>query len=253
MNALPRHLFTGLLAACLAIPALADDALPAPVQALTGQGLTIHRAFEAPGGLTGYAASYQGGEVAIYLMPDGEHAIVGTLVDAEGEDLSAPALDEHVRKAREAEVWQQLEGSAWIQDGDTAAARLLYTFTDPNCPFCRQLHLATRPWVEAGEVQIRHIMVGILEQDSPAIAAALLGAEDPPAALQAHTSGAEVMAPSPQPREIEQQVYDNNRLFEALGLIATPSTFTRIAGRLERLQGMPDDERLIELMGGPAP
>jgi thiol:disulfide interchange protein DsbG len=253
MLALPRSLFTGLLAACLAIPGLADDSLPAPVQALTGQGLTIHQSFEAPGGLTGYAASHPGGEVAIYLMPDGEHAIVGTLVDAKGDDLSAQALDEYVRKAQEAEVWQQLEESAWIQDGDTAAPRLLYTFTDPNCPFCRQLHHATRPWVEAGEVQIRHIMVGILEQDSPARAAALLGADDPAAALQAHSSGIEEIAPSPQPRDIEQQVYDNNRLFDALGLIATPSTFARLEGRLERAQGVPHDERLIELMGGPAP
>ncbi|GHE20406.1 thiol:disulfide interchange protein DsbG [Halomonas urumqiensis] len=240
-----------MLAACPV--AFAETPWPAPVEALTAQGLTIHAEFEAPEGLTGYAASYQGGEVAIYLLPGGEHAVVGTLVDAEGSDLSAAALDTHVRAAQNAELWQRLEESHWIADGRADAERVLYTFTDPNCPYCRQFWEQSRPWVEAGAVQLRHIMVGILESDSPAKASALLGADDPAAALHSHSGDGEEIQPSAQPRDIEEQVYANNQLFDELNLIATPTTLYRESDRLERIEGLPDPEQLIEAMGGPAP
>ena len=128
------------------------DELPAPVQALADQGLEIHGTFDAPGGLRGYGASVQGQDMAIYLTPDGEHALVGTLMDSEGNDLTEAQLDEHVRAPLEAQTWQLLSESHWIQDGDVDAPRVIYTFTDANCPYCRQFWQEVRPWVEAGEV-----------------------------------------------------------------------------------------------------
>ncbi|RUR27777.1 thiol:disulfide interchange protein DsbG [Vreelandella andesensis] len=233
------------------------EELPAPVQALANQGLTIHDQFEAPGGMRGYGASVQGRDMAIYLTPDGEHAIIGTLMDGQGNDLTEAQLDEHVRVPLEAQTWELLEESHWIQDGDENAPRVIYTFTDANCPYCRQLWQQSRPWVEAGEVQLRHIMVGILAPNSPALAATLLGAEDPSAALHDHSKG-DMLAASAQPRDIEEQVYANNQLFEELGLYATPtSAFQRETEsgnlRIDRIQGLPSDERLIEMMGNESP
>ncbi|MGO1773468.1 MULTISPECIES: thiol:disulfide interchange protein DsbG [unclassified Halomonas] len=231
--------------------------LPAPVQALADQGIEIHGQFEAPGGLRGYGASVQGRDMAIYLTPDGEHAVIGTLMDSQGNDLTEAQLDEHVRAPLEAQTWQLLSESHWIQDGDVDAPRVIYTFTDANCPYCRQLWQDVRPWVEAGEVQLRHIMVGILAPDSPGKAATILGSADPTATLHGHNSGEEVEA-SAQPREIEEQVYANNQLFEELGLYATPtSAFQRETEdgtlRIDRIQGLPSDERLIDMMGSEAP
>ncbi len=71
----------------MAISAHAES-WPAPIQALVDEGLQIHGEFDAPEGLQGYAASHQGREMTLFLTADGEHAIVGTLVDAEGNDLS---------------------------------------------------------------------------------------------------------------------------------------------------------------------
>lgn len=243
-------LFTG-------VSASQASELPAPVQALANQGWEIHDQFEAPGGLTGYGASTQGQEIAIYLTPDGEHAIVGTLMDSQGNNLTEAQLDEHVRAALEAETWQLLENSHWIQDGSPEAPRVIYTFTDANCTYCQAFWEQTRPWVDAGEVQLRHIMIGILASDSPGKAAVLLGADDPSAALKRQKEG-EVITASAQPREIEEQVYTNNQLFEALGLYATPtSAFQRETPngdlRIDRTQGMPDEAGLIEMMGGPTP
>lgn len=233
------------------------DELPAPIQALADQGLEIHGQFDAPGGLRGFGASVQGQNMAIYLTPDGEHAVVGTLMDNEGNDLTEAQLDEHVRAPLEAQTWQLLSESHWIQDGDIDAPRVIYTFTDANCPYCHQFWQKTRPWVEAGDVQLRHIMVGILAPDSPGKASTLLGASDPAATLRRHNNGDEVTA-SAQPRKIEEQVYANNQLFEELGLYATPtSAFQRKTEdgtiRIDRVQGLPSDERLIEMMGSEAP
>ncbi|MDZ7853733.1 MAG: thiol:disulfide interchange protein DsbG [Halomonas sp.] len=254
MRPLPLSLTAGLVTLSLTSPLLADDHWPAPVQALVDQGLEIHGEFAAPSGLSGFAASHRGREMAVYLTPDAEHALVGTLLDAEGNDLSAAPLDEYVRSGQEAEVWQRLEESHWIRDGDPQAARVIYTFTDPNCPYCARFHDQSRPWVKAGEVQLRHIMVGILRSDSPAKAAALLGAEDPAAALQAHQASDEGIEGSAQPRKIEEQVYANNQLFETLGLMATPTSYYRNdESRLEKVEGAPDAERLEAMMGSPRP
>ncbi|TLF48262.1 thiol:disulfide interchange protein DsbG [Halomonas urmiana] len=244
----------GLLSLTAATTLSADTSWPAPIQALVEEGLEIHARFEAPGGLDGFAASHRGREMAVYLTPDGEHAVVGTLIDAQGNDLSAAPLDEHVRSAQEAEVWQALEQSYWIADGDPDAERILYTFTDPNCPYCERFYAQSRPWVEAGRVQLRHIMVGILESDSPAKAAALLGADDPARALQVHQQSDSGIEAAAQPREVEEQVRANNQRFERLGLMATPTTYYRgDDGRLEQVQGAPQEARLIEMMGSPRP
>ena len=245
-------LLVAALAPLAAVSAAQADEWPGPVQALVEEGLEIHGEFEAPGGLVGYAASHQGREMTVYVTADGQHAIVGTMIDAEGNDLSEVPLDELVRAPQEEQVWQQLEQSHWIQDGQADAPRVLYTFTDPNCPYCHQFWEQARPWIEAGEVQLRHIMVGILQSDSPAKASALLGAEDPEAALHDH-SGGDSVAPSAQPRHIEDQVYRNNQLFDELGLYATPTTVYRHDGRLQRVDGMPDATSLHEMMGGEAP
>lgn len=216
----------------------------------------MHGQFEAPGGLSGFSASVQGQDMATHLTPDGEHAVVGTLMDSEN-DLTEAQLDEHVRAPLETQTWQLLSESHWIQDGDVSAPRVIYMFTDANCPYCHQFWQEARPWVEAGDVQLRHIMVGILAPDSPGKAATILGADDPAATLHKHNRGEEVAA-SAQPREIEEQVYSNNQLFEELGLHATPtSAFQREAEngviRIDRIQGLPSDERLIEMMGSEAP
>ncbi|WP_447553406.1 thiol:disulfide interchange protein DsbG [Vreelandella sp. EE22] len=246
-----------LASLCLGPVLARAEPLPAPVEALRNQGVEIHERFEAPGGLTGFGASTPGQEMAVYLTPDGEHVIIGTLMDRQGTNLTEAQLAAHVRAPLEAQTWQSLEQSHWIQDGDSNATRTVYMFTDANCSYCKRLWRATRPWVEAGEVQIRHIMVGILAPNSPALAATLLAADDPTAALKAHSEGEPVEA-SAQALEIEEQVYTNNQLFDELGLHATPtSAFQRDTDegytRLDRIEGLPDEPRLIEMMGSEAP
>ncbi len=186
MTALPLALALGTGITLLASLPASADALPSPMQALKQQGFTFHGQFEAPGGLEGYAASASGQTVAAYLTADGQHAVVGTLIDEQGNNVSADALQRLVNGPKNAKLWEQMADQHWVREGDADAERIVYTFSDPNCPYCRKFWEDARPWVESGRVQIRHLMVGVLKPDSAPKAAALLSADAPAEAIAEH-------------------------------------------------------------------
>src|SRR3546814_12650200 len=78
-----------------------------------------------------------------------------------------------------ARTWALLEASEWIADGKADAPRVIYTFSDPNCPFCNKFWSAARPWVDSGKVQLRHIMVGVIRPDSANKVATIMTASSP--------------------------------------------------------------------------
>ncbi|GAA0561547.1 thiol:disulfide interchange protein DsbG [Halomonas salifodinae] len=248
----PRALLLGATLVTTSLAAGAD-ALPAPIAALERQGLTIHGSFDAPGGLTGYAGSYQGREFAAYLLADGEHVIVGTLQDGEGNDLNAEPLERLVRAPQDAQTWAELEASTWIADGSDDAERIVYTFTDTRCPYCKAFWEQTRPWIEAGEVQLRHIMVGVLSSQSPREAIALLASGDPGAALADHQAGGEIAPLERLPRDLEEALYENQQLMHGLGIMATPGILYRQGELVELAQGLPAEDALDRVMGSPRP
>ena len=96
-----------------------------------------------------------------------------------------PPVEQRAVAAVGSDAWRQLETSHWIADGRTGA-RVVYVFTDLNCPYCNKLWSDARPWVNSGKVQLRHVIVGILTPTSPGKAAALLADKDPSATLAAY-------------------------------------------------------------------
>jgi len=226
---------------------------PAPIKALEAQGVEVIGTFAAPGGLTGYAGLLDQQPLAIYLSADGKQAIVGSMVDAKGNNLSQEPLGRLVSKPLTVKVWRQLESSTWIADGSKTASRVIYTFTDPNCPYCNKFWNDARPWVSAGKVQLRHVIVAILTDTSAGKAAALLSAKDPQAALtqheQQHASGG--VKPLGQiSATVRAQLDANQKLMQQLGSSATPTIFYKDAsGNLQKLQGAPSAEMLAKIMG----
>ena len=188
---LPRNLITLGLGLTLLNAGLATAAeeLPAPIRMVQEKGARILGSFDAPDGLRGYAAEYQNQGMALYLTPDGKHVLTGHLFDAQGKDLSREPLERLVYAPLAKEMWQKMEQSAWIADGRADAPRVVYLFSDPNCPYCTMFWEQARPWVDAGKVQLRHIMVGIIREDSEAKSAALLASKDPQKALHDHEQG----------------------------------------------------------------
>jgi thiol:disulfide interchange protein DsbG len=241
-----------LLAALgLALGAQAKD-WPAPVKALEAQGVEVMGTFEAPGGLTGYAGMIRQQPLAIYVTQDGKQAVIGTMVDAKGAELSEEPLNRLVNKPVTERTWKQLEGSTWIADGAKSAPRVIYTFTDPNCPYCNKFWNDARPWVKSGKVQIRHVVVAILGPTSPGKAAALLSAPDPQAALTQHEQqqggGAKPLTQiSPK---VSAQLDANYKLMQQLGFGATPAILYKDDdGYLKGMKGAPSGDMLNRILG----
>lgn len=226
---------------------------PAPIKALEVQhDVEIVGSFAAPGGVTGYAARAQGQALSLYLTADGKHVIVGPMFDERGVNLSEAPLERLLNKPLDESVWQQLGTSRWIADGEESATRVVYVFTDPNCPYCHKFWSDARPWVSSGKVQLRHVLVGVLGPTSPAKAAALLMAKDPSAALRAYEQqpGSAAKPVGDIPAAVKSQLDANLRLMRQFGPPATPTIVYRDAqGKLQKMQGAPAPDKLAQVLG----
>ncbi|KPV41784.1 hypothetical protein AN478_01450 [Thiohalorhabdus denitrificans] len=149
-------------------------------------------------------------------------------------------------------AWEVLEKeSHWIATGADDPERIVYAFTDPNCPYCHDLWKATKPYYEEG-LQVRHIMVGILRPSSPGKAAAILGADDPTQALNEHERSYEDggIEPVDSPgSKVQSRLEDNQRIMQRLGARATPAVVYRDGdGKVHMVAGMPRLEALPKIL-----
>ena len=239
-------------AALLQSPVLQAEELPPAIKKIEAKGAKIVGSFDAPSGLKGYAAQYQNRGMALYLTADG-NVLVGNLYDADGKDLSLAPLQKLVYAPMAKEVWANMEKSNWIQDGKKDAPRTVYLFSDPNCPYCNMFWEQARPWVDSGKVQLRHIMVGIIREDSPAKSAALLGAKDPQQALHEHEKAGKASTLKPLtkiPADVQAKLDANAQLMEELDVAATPAIFyLDEKGNLQQQQGAPSPDKLVQILG----
>jgi thiol:disulfide interchange protein DsbG len=183
------------------------------------------------------------------------------LLAASSLGLAATASAQGTDASTSREVWAQLGQSRWIADGRDDAPRKVYVFTDPNCPFCAKFWADARTWVDAGKVQLRHVIVGILTPSSAGRAAALLAAPDPVAALATHEQAhagptQQALAAGGRPRPlgeagvkplfsvpaaVKAQLDANAMLMTAYGLQATPAVvWLNDKGQAQARQGIPD-------------
>lgn len=249
-----RHLLTLTLgAALLHLPSVQAEELPEAIKKIEAKGAKIVGSFDAPDGLRGYAAQYQNRGMALYLTPDGKHVLLGNLYDAEGKDLTQEPLQKLVYAPMAKEIWAKMDASNWIADGSKDAPRIVYLFSDPNCQYCNMFWQQARPWVKAGKVQLRHIMVGIIREDSPGKSAALLASKDPQKALADHEKSGQSAALKPLttiPEAIQTKLAANMQLMEDLELAATPAIFYMDdKGELQQQQGAPSPDKLVKILG----
>lgn len=225
---------------------------PMAVQALEAQGLTVIKEFDVGDGLRAFAGNIGDRPIALYVTPDG-NAIVGTRLDVSGKPIDSLKLRELVDKPMGEKTWAQLESATWVQDGKPDAPRIIYTFSDANCPYCHKFWAASRPWVNAGKVQLRHLFVGVIRADSPAKAAAILGAPDPSAALAENEHKFDQGGIKPVDivsDDILQILEDNHMLMGSAGFRGTPGIVVREEdGSIRKFSGMPAAAQLADLLG----
>ena len=227
---------------------------PAVLQGIEKQGFEVIAEFDAPGGLRGFAGVVGGQQpAAAYVTADGKNVMVGTLFNEKGEDVGAAPLEKLVAKPMSDRIWKRLDGSAWVRDGRADAPRVVYTFSDANCPYCHRFWEAARPWVDSGKVQLRHVMVGVIREDSPAKAAAILGAPNPSAVFLQNehdfSKGGIKPAATITPA-LANKLDANQVLMVELGFQGTPGILFRDAqGMVQRVSGMPQGEDMEKVMG----
>lgn len=257
-----------LVALCFATSPVQGQERPPALKALEKQGLVVVGPFQSPGGLSAWAGTMGPRPIAIYVAPDGKHVIAGTMLDTEGNDVNGATIERIVAQATGPNSWEQLEHAKWIADGSDKAPRKIYVFTDPNCPYCNKFWTESRPWVESGKVQLRHLIVGVLTETSPGKAAALLGDKNPSALLDAHERGQsvatmkafaaghirmlgdETLKPLKRiPPSIQAQLESNVAMMMELNLRATPAVVWRDGhGRIQKSEGVPPN-KLPEVLG----
>lgn len=231
---------------------LAQEKLPAAIQNLVEQGVTIYDSFQAPSGLEAYVGSVQGRPVALYLTSDKKHVLVGQLLNEQGENLTEDELEQRVVGPQNERAWSELAKADWIQDGKKDAPVILYAFMDPNCPYCHRFREQAEPWVKSGKVQIRHIVVGILGQSSLDKAATINGSEDTTAAflINQHQFERNGITVDNKAKSAGLKITEkNNELMQELGLTGAPAIYYQVNGKTELARGLPQGAAFNRMMG----
>lgn len=229
------------------------EELPTPVKAIEKQGITILKSFDAPGGMKGYLGKYQDMGVTIYVTPDGKQAISGYMYNEKGENLSNALIEKEIYAPAGREMWQRMEKASWILDGKKDAPVIVYVFADPFCPYCKQFWQQARPWVDAGKVQLRTLLVGVIKPESPATAAAILASKDPAKTWHDYEASGGKMTlalPANPPAEQMKTLNINQKLMDDLGANVTPAIYYMSKDNtLQQAVGLPDKEKLDIIMG----
>ena len=149
-------------------------------------------------------------------------------------------------------LMQRLDRAHWIAAGAKSSARVVYVFADPDCPFCNDLWKALKS-ARAPDVQIRYLLVAVIDADSRGKDAAILESADPAATLEQHerryTKGGVTPKSAVQPATAEA-VSVNEALMQALHLYGTPGmVYLDEHNDVKVFGGMPNAEQLRAIVG----
>ncbi len=256
-------------AALIARPIVAAETTAAPankpaahsaVETLAQKkGWTVQRTFQtAAPALIGYVLKNATGSVTI-LYGVGDVVVSGTLLDANGNNLSEKYRQDYLPKPHYAKVAAELDDDKWLVIEGRPGAPVLYAFADPNCIFCHKLWEETRGWVSAGKLQIRWVMVAFLKNSSVGRAAAILAAKDRVKAndqdqqkFDPHTEEGAIPELSPIPGPIQEALKKHDAMMARLQFRGTPGLIFRDKdSHWQGLAGMPPKEKLAREMGLP--
>ena len=226
---------------------------PAPIRALIANGVTVQGEMPAPRGFHGYIGKYQGDPIPIYLLPDGQHIVVGTLYDARANDLTEAPFRAATTPGLDPSLWDRLAKAKWIAEGATRPTRIVYVFTDTECPFCHRFWLASQPYLRAGKVQIRDIIVAVIAPASFGRGAAVLAAPDPAAAWKRNELAFGHSPVKPLARvdaHTRAEIASNKLLLDRFNAYGTPVIVYRDRfGHVRMTQGAPDNETMRAIFG----
>lgn len=255
MLQLPAKKKVLLLAALMVSGGLkAEETLPDAVKNFSEQqDIKILKKIDAPGGAPAWLGQYQDMGVTLFLTPDGKHVVSGYLYDEKGKNLSEAYFQKEIYAPMGREMWKKLNAAHPLKEGADAAPRKVFVFADPFCPYCKQFWQQAQPWVKAGKVQLRTLLVGVIKPESNATAAAILAAKDPAKTWHDYESSGgklPLTVPSTPSAEHLKTLKDHEAIMDALGANATPAIYyMNSENELQQVTGLPEKDQLDMMMG----
>jgi thiol:disulfide interchange protein DsbG len=154
------------------------------------------------------------------------------------------------------DLLSEIDQTTWVAQG--SGQRVLYIFFDPNCPYCHQLYEKLSPMVEAKNLQLRWIPVGMLANSSLPKAAAILQAHDPLTAFKNNEENYDMnddpgggITPARQVLDKTQlDLAANLSLLQGQNIAAVPVVVMRATdGQGFMFQGVPAGDNLKRILG----
>lgn len=229
----------------------ADIKLPKVLGELPGY--TFIKRFDAAGGLQGVILEGARGDiVVVYIAPDGEHIIAGTMLSPEGQNLSEEYAQIHAPEKDYTDQFAQLSQALVVSEGK--GRKPIYVIYEPNCSFCKKLHTSSRKHLD--EALFQWVPVAFLGsrpgEDMPdgtlKVIQAIIEHDDPAKALA--LSKTRSLKPSAKVSEnTRRQVGSNNQLMASFGISGTPAVIWKdSAGSIQVLKGLPPENKLAAMV-----
>jgi thiol:disulfide interchange protein DsbG len=154
--------------------------------------------------------------------------------------------------AADSQAWKALQGTTWLAEGATKPTAVIYVFTDTECPYCQKLWTAMQPRLANGHVQVRNVLVAVIDEESEPRAKTILGSTNPAIAFAEHhrryAQGGLAIVPTTKPG-LQEKLDANLAVMQSMGLAGTPSIVFRTAdGAVQRVPGNPSESVLAAIM-----
>jgi thiol:disulfide interchange protein DsbG len=149
-------------------------------------------------------------------------------------------------------LMQRLDRATWIASGAESPQRVVYVFTDPDCPYCNDLWKAMQT-ARAPDVQVRYLLVAVIDADSKGKAGAILESKDRAATLDRAERNYDHGGIAPQPTLLpatSETISFNADLMGALHIFGTPGlVYLDEHNQVKVFAGMPDERQLRAIVG----
>jgi thiol:disulfide interchange protein DsbG len=149
-------------------------------------------------------------------------------------------------------LMQRLDRATWIAAGSKSAERVVYVFTDPDCPFCNDLWKAMAT-ARAPDVQVRYLLVAVIDADSKGKDAAILESKDRAAAFEKSERDYDRGGINPKATLLpttSETISVNQGLMAALHIFGTPGlVYLDEHNQVKAFAGMPDAAQLKTIVG----
>jgi thiol:disulfide interchange protein DsbC len=152
-----------------------------------------------------------------YVSEDGRFLLQGNLIDLE----SRQNLTEQTRRGVRAEIFAEIpDAELTVYTPEGGVRHTLNVFTDPNCPYCRQMHGDMEKYLEAG-IKVRYFMYPVLGRQSPEIMRDVWCADSRTDAMDRAKAGLAVAS-----RDCPTPAEEHLALGREMGISGTPASIT---------------------------